>query len=94
MAVTNGYGLNYPAKNRIRRMHEQSVPLQTIAAKVRCTPELVGRYIRTLTKPRDVEPVEDTGGSDDFGPLPGTPDWAQLTPVQKGRISKARNAAA
>jgi hypothetical protein len=93
MAVTNNYGLNYPAKNRIRRYHEQGMPTAQIAARVRCTVELASRYIRTLNKPADVAPVEATGGSDEFGPLPDSPEWAALTPVQKGKISRARNAA-
>jgi hypothetical protein len=93
MAVTNNYGLTYADKNRIRRYHESGMNIAHIAAKLRCTVDLAGRYIRTLSKPRDVVPVEDTGGSDAFGPLPETPEWMALTPGEKGQISKRRNAA-
>jgi hypothetical protein len=92
MAVTNNYGLNYADKNRIRRYHEQGMPIANIAAKLRCTQELAGRYIRTLRKPAE-PPVEAPKLADDFGPLPDSPEWSALTPGEKGQISKRRNAA-
>jgi len=91
MAVTNNYGLNYADKNRIRRYHESGMPITHIAAKLRCTVELAGRYIRTLSKPAEVP--EAPKQVDAFGPLPDSPEWAALTPGEKGQISKRRNAA-
>lgn len=94
MAATNNYGLNYNAKNRIRRYHEQGVPVQQIARHLRCTVELAGRYIRTLSKHEVVGPGEvPVAKVDKFGPLSDSPEWAELTPSQKGQISKRRNAA-
>ena len=91
MAVTNNYGLNYADKNRIRRFHEQGVPIATIAAQLRCTQELAGRYIRSLSK--KAEPVVEAPKlADEFGPLPDSPEWAALTPGEKGQISRRRNA--
>ena len=94
MAVLNNYGLNYNEKNRIRRYHEQGVQVQQIARRLRCTVELAGRYIRSLSKSEAVEPgVVPVARVDKFGPLPDSPEWAELTPSQKGQISKRRNAA-
>jgi hypothetical protein len=94
MAAINNYGLNYSDKNRVRRYHEQGTPVQQIASHLRCTVELVGRYIRTLSKSEAVEPgAVPVAKVDKFGPLPDSPEWADLTPSQKGQISKRRNAA-
>lgn len=94
MAVLNNYGLNHSEKNRIRRYHEQGVPVQRIASHLRCTADLAGRYIRSLSKSEVVEPgVVPVLRADKFGPLPDSPEWADLTPSQKGQISKRRNAA-
>ena len=93
MAVTNNYGLNYADKNRIRRYHEQGMPIANIAAKLRCTTDLAGRYIRTLSKQKAEPAVDPPKQVDDFGPLPESPEWAALTPGEKGQISKRRNAA-
>lgn len=94
MACQNNYGLNRPDKNRVKKMHNQGFTVEAIAEKIRATPAVVSRYIRggmTRGTPiAAVQSVEPDSDSDEFGPLQGTTGWAKLSPVQKGRINKAR----
>lgn len=93
MAVRNNYGFTFSDKNRARRMHEYGKPVEEIATALRCTSDLVSRYLRTLNKGK-AAPVETAPkAEDEFGPLPDSKEWDELTPGQKGQISKRRNAA-
>ena len=92
MAATNNYGFNYADKNRVRRYLEANMPIQEIAGRMRATPEMVSTYARRLKAP-SVPAETPTGASDQFGPLPGSPEWDALTPGEKGGLTKRRNAA-
>lgn len=96
MAVRNNYGFTFVDKNRVRRLHEAGKPIDQIAAALRCTTDLVSRYLRTQSKGKAEPVVQETPtaeDADEFGPLPDSKEWADLTPGQKGQISKRRNAA-
>ena len=92
MAMTNNYGLNFAAKNRVRRLKKAGWNNAKIAKATRATEELVSRYLQSLNK--KAEPVErQASKTDEFGPLPDTPEWKKLSPTDKGRLTRQRNMA-
>ena len=79
-------GIDYRQKNQARRMHQQGMTPLRISQALSCEPGVVERYLSSLDSP-------SPAGSDKFGPLPGSPEWNELSPgARSGLTRKQQNA--
>ena len=94
MAMTNNYGMHYRQKNRARAARAAGHPIDKIAKAMKVDAKILRAFFRTEDNPKGAVIEEAPASSgDEFGPLPGSSEWDQLTPSEKGTITKRRNAA-
>ena len=72
---------NYMRRNAARRLHQMGCTPEEINARTRVPVHMIETYIATL------QPSED---SDRFGPLPGSPEWDELSPGARSGLTRKR----
>ena len=77
-------GLNYSQKNKVKRLAAAGLPVVEIARYVSCQQDVVQRLVDRLY------PAAAPGDSDKFGPLPGSPEWNELSPGARSGLTRKR----
>ncbi len=79
-------GLNYSQKNRIKELFEVGNSPKLIAECMRYPRESVEAYCKFISGAQEPKPE-----GDEFGPLPGSAGWDDLSAGAKSGLTRKRN---
>ena len=75
-------GMDYRQKNKARRLDAAGVPLEHISHELRVKPDVIERYLGHINPSPE---------QDEYGPLPGSAQWDELSPGAKSGLTRKRN---
>ena len=78
------HGLNWSQKNKIAKLAAEGYSPEAISRVTDISVRLVNNVINAT--PRFRSPINDS-----YGPLPGTPEWEELSSGAKSGLTRKRN---